>query len=92
MALSAAADCPAAPEVCEELRTIVREACPPDGAYKNDAEYDNCRRTAFREAAKTYKRCFTGEQMNAIKRCVFDVPGRTAERGPDAKPREEPRE
>ena len=67
----AQAGCPSIEEVCDEAQPIVTAACPPDSSYRNDADYNKCRREAFKQATKKYKDCFTGEEMNAIRRCVF---------------------
>jgi len=67
----ATAGCPSVEQAAAELKPIVQKACPPDSTYRNNGERNNCRKDAFKDAIKPYKRCFTSGQINAIRRLVF---------------------
>jgi len=75
--------CPSMDQVCADLKPIVRQACPPDSISNNGARAQ-CRKKAFNEAIKPYKNCFSRGEINAIRRCVFEVtPSRHGKYGGD---------
>jgi hypothetical protein len=63
--------CPPLSNVCSEMKSIVRQACPADSTYKNNGARNKCRKQAFNDAVKAYNHCFSQAEINTIRRCVF---------------------
>ena len=68
----ALADCPSLDQVCAELTPIMKQECPSDSSSYNGAQ-GKCQRQAFKQAMRSYKHCFSQAEINAIRRCVFNV-------------------
>jgi hypothetical protein len=65
--------CPPLGNVCLEIKSIVKHACPADSSYTDDGARERCCKRAFRQAIKPYRRCFSKGEINSIRRCVFNV-------------------
>ena len=63
--------------LCEDIGVQVDMVCPPDDDYRNHGAYVSCVAHAATEFLRTFRECFTEEEIEGVHGCVVSQRAKT---------------